>query len=147
MLALVPFALQGVLLMIDEFGCHHRRHLGRWERLGHPIDTLAFAAALAFLMFTAPSDRALYVYGALSVLSCLIVTKDEWEHGLHCAGFENWLHACLFMLHPTLLIWAGYLWWAHDPRFDLVVGGATALASVFAVYQIVYWNFWRSRDQ
>lgn len=143
MTAIIPFVLQGLILVIDEFWCHHQRDLGRWERLGHPVDTLTFVAALFYLLISAPSTLNLYVFAAIGLASCLTVTKDEWEHSRACDGFENWLHSCLFMLHPTLLIWAGHLWWTNDPRFDLAVGGATASALMFAVYQIIYWNVWR----
>ena len=40
MLLYLPFAVQGLAILVDEFWFHHRRGLPRWERLGHPIDTL-----------------------------------------------------------------------------------------------------------
>jgi hypothetical protein len=144
---LLPFVLQGALLGADEFWCHHRRHLGRWERIGHPVDTLSFVLCLGWLLLVEPGPIQLYVYVALAVISCLVVTKDEWEHQQHCDGFENWLHACLFMLHPTLLIWAGHLWWSGAESLGSAVGGAALMATVFMLYQITYWNWWRPRDQ
>jgi hypothetical protein len=143
---LAPFLLQGLVMTVDEFYCHHRRVLRRWERWGHPIDTLAFAACLAFLLFVPPGDSALWIYGCLSVGSSLLISKDEWQHLELCSGFENWLHAILFIVHPVVLIWAGYLWWSAHPSFALVLPMTLTMTLLFMFYQIIYWNVWR-RDQ
>lgn len=142
----VPFAVQGLLMGVDEFYCHLRRPLRRWERLGHPSDTLLFLSCLLWLLTRPPGPGSVRVYIALSAASCLFVTKDEWQHRELCTGFENWLHALLFMLHPLLLVWAGWLWWTADGAFHLAVGGAAGMSAAFAVYQFIYWNMWR-RDQ
>lgn len=139
----LPFALQGLLMGVDEFYCHRHRKLRRWERLGHPLDTLSFLLCLLFLLFIVPSQMALYVYGALSVFSCLLITKDEWQHQELCSGFENWLHAVLFILHPVILIWAGYLWWSGSSHFFFTVGAAAGLSAGFLFYQTLFWNVWR----
>lgn len=141
-----PFVLQGLVMGVDEFYCHQRRTLNKWERLGHPADTITFMACLAFLIFAEPGSVSLPIYVVLSVISCLFVTKDEWQHRELCNGFENWLHALLFMLHPVVLIWAGYLWWSNDPSSDWVLPSALALSGGFFFYQLLYWNVWR-RDQ
>lgn len=134
----LPFVLQGVVIGVDEFYCHRRRGLRRWERIGHPVDTLSFGVCLAWLVFTPVSSWALSVYIALAIVSSLMITKDEWEHHGRSSGLENWLHALLFVLHPVVLIWSGYLWWTGRPTPALWVG--LALTSLFLVYQIVYWN-------
>jgi len=131
-------------MTVDEFYCHRKRELRRWERIGHPADTLVFGACFAFLYFAKPSESTLGGYAALSIFSCLMISKDEWQHRELCTGFENWLHSLLFILHPVVLIWAGYLWW-HDLGVPLIPV-ALALTSGFFVYQILYWNVWR-RDR
>lgn len=143
---LVPFFLQGVILAVDEFYCHQRREMRKWERWGHPLDTLTFAACIVVLVALPPNDFNLRIYSALAVFSCLFITKDEWEHRSLSTSFENWLHSLLFMLHPVVLISAGYLWWnAQQLEFLRVV---LAGALVFALYQLIFWNFWRkAHDQ
>lgn len=140
MIEILPFALQGVVMGVDEFYCHQRRSLRRWERIGHPLDTCTFLIALGALFV---SDRV-WVFTVLAVFSCLFITKDEWEHRELSAAFENWLHAVLFVLHPVVLGWAGYLRFSGSAAFLPAVGTAFALASGFLVYQIVYWNWWRA---
>jgi hypothetical protein len=74
----------------------------------------------------------------------LFITKDEWQHRELCTGFENWLHALLFMLHPLLLLTAGLLWWSGDSLFRPIVGTAAALSGLFMIYQAVFWNLKRN---
>lgn len=128
---------------LDEWLCHRRRQLRRWERLGHPIDTLSFVLCLVSLLTMFPTQGHRFVYGVLCLISCLCVTKDEWEHRELCSGFENWLHALLFMIHPILLIWAGWLWWQQAEHFVFVVGSAAVFSAGFGIYQMVYWNWIR----
>lgn len=146
-LELVPFAMQGVLMGVDEFYCHQRRPLKRWERVGHPLDTLSYIFCLGFLLLVPPSVSALWVFGGLAAFSSLLITKDEWQHKELCDGFENWLHALLFVLHPVVLIWAGYLWWGGSVHFFSVVLSTAVLAFGFLLYQIFYWNVWRHDQQ
>lgn len=143
---LAPIIVQGILMTIDEFYCHQRRELRRWERIGHPIDTITFIACMLFLFLTSPSDLNLWIFGGLSLVSCLVISKDEWQHRELCDGFENWLHALLFMIHPVVLIWAGYLWWNNDQSYQRVILFSLAVSATFLAYQIIYWNWWR-RDQ
>lgn len=143
---LAPFLLQGLFMTVDEFYCHQKRTLRRWERVGHPVDTITFAACFAFLYFAAPSVTTMWIYGALVGLSCLMISKDEWQHRELCSGFENWLHAILFILHPVVLIWTGHLWWTSDSSIALVLPATLGLTLLFLFYQIIYWNMWR-RDQ
>ena len=148
---LTPFILQTFCMAVDEFYFHRRRGLPRWERLGHPLDTLTALACFVWLLSAAPSALSLGVYVGLSVFSCLFVTKDEQVHSKHCHPDEQWLHALLFILHTLVLLSAGLLWpaWRRqtlsfiryngfERKFLL---GNTLLTLVFGLYQLVYWNF------
>ncbi len=46
----VPFALQGLAILVDEFYFHRRRGLPIWERWGHPLDTLSLLICWLFLL-------------------------------------------------------------------------------------------------
>jgi hypothetical protein len=145
-------------MAVDEFYFHRRRELPRWERVGHPIDTLSVLACYCWLFLAAPGRSAALVYTALAVLSCLVVTKDEPVHRRFCGSGEQWLHALLFLLHPMVLAGAGLLWpavhgtvsdlpWIRYRGFERAFlaanAGATAL---FALYQVIYWNVpWHPR--
>jgi hypothetical protein len=137
LLATIPLALQALTTLADELHFHRRRGLARWERIGHPLDTLTvlacYAVALA-LPFTATSLR---LYVALAAFSCLFVTKDEVVHAKYCEPFEHWVHSLLFVLHPIILASVGYLW-AREALALMRVSGFLTLA--FGLYQTVYWN-------
>lgn len=133
----VPVALQAIAMVVDEAYFHRKRGLPRWERIGHPLDTLTIVACLAWLLATSPSDATLGVYLGLAAFSSLFVTKDEWIHAKQCEPAEQWLHAVLFLLHPIVLAAFGIMWWL-DERGVLVFQLFVALA--FMTYQIVYWN-------
>jgi hypothetical protein len=139
----LPFLVQGFVMSVDEIFFHRRREMRRWERIGHPLDTLFYALCLGFLLFMPVSPNYALVYAALAAGSCLFITKDEWQHARLCTPFENWLHSLLFILHPAILIWAGYLWWNASEEFRPVVGAFALLSLGFALYQTIYWNFWR----
>jgi hypothetical protein len=134
-------------MAVDELYCHRHRTLRRWERIGHPVDTSIFVLALGWLLLRPPSASHLWSYAVLAGLSCVVITKDEWQHKELCDGFENWLHALLFILHPTVLIWAGYLWWSEAEEFFFVIGSTVVLALGLLIYQILYWNVWRHDRQ
>ena len=137
-LAIVPIALQALVMIVDEGWCHRRRGLPRWERIGHPLDTLTLAACLAWLLASAPSSPlALHVYLALAIFSTLFITKDEAVHTERCGAGEHWLHAILFVLHPIVLAAFGYLWWTGHTA---VLAGQLAMTVAFMAYQIAYWN-------
>jgi hypothetical protein len=139
-LALV-FLLQGGVMAVDEIYCHRRRGLARWERLGHPLDTLTFIACLGFLLLTDPTLLHVKLYTALTIFSCVFITKDEWEHrGRSISAFENWLHALLFVLHPIVLIVAGWMWWSGEAEFRALTTTAVAAGLGFMLYQTIYWN-------
>jgi hypothetical protein len=156
---LLPFALQTVCMVVDEFYFHRQRGLPRWERLGHPLDTLSVLLCWSVVWFAPPTGGFITLYVGLSLFSCLFVTKDEWVHREFCPAGEQWLHALLFVLHPLLLLSAGLLWPALHPengaapvfgwiRYEGFEGTFVAvdivLTMLFGLYQLVYWNFiWR----
>ena len=155
-LIFLPFVIQAVAIGLDEVLFHRKRGLPRWERIGHPIDTLSVAACVFYILLTAYSPAHLKIYIGLAVFSCLMVTKDEFVHKHHCPGAEHWLHALLFLNHPVLLTVMGLMWpKMHGQEgvagvripdelhlFMLGLGLSTLL---FALYQIIYWNFlWKS---
>ncbi len=154
---LVPFVLQLSAMAADEIGFHWKRRLPRWERIGHPLDTLTVLACFAWLLLYPPNGSSIGIYAGLCVFSCLFVTKDEWVHHHCCTPGEHWLHAVLFILHPLVLLSAGMLWvsmngselaprWLrHDGYERAVLLGNAALTLLFGLYQLVYWNLiWRS---
>lgn len=98
--------LQGLLIMIDEFFFHHRRHLPTWELWGHPLDTVFTLVPLLSLLFSPP----FWLYSGLAAFSCVFITKDEWVHRELCSAVEMWLHALLFVVHPIVFVsaWASY---------------------------------------
>src|SRR5690242_7095197 len=140
----VPLGLQGLAMAVDEAWFHRRRGLPRWERIGHPLDTLTIAACLGWLLAIAPgAPGAVPVYVALAVVSTLFVTKDEAVHARTCTAGEHWIHAVLFALHPIVLAAFGLLWWTGHTG---VLAIELALVGGFLVYQVVYWNVVR-RDR
>ena len=72
----LPFFAQGLLMAVDEFYFHHRRRLGRWESVGHPLDTLTFIAPLLVALRGPLSEWSIGLYLVLSGFSCLFITKD-----------------------------------------------------------------------
>jgi 2-polyprenyl-6-hydroxyphenyl methylase / 3-demethylubiquinone-9 3-methyltransferase len=142
---MIPVALQATAMLVDEAVFHRRRGLGRWERLGHPLDTLTIALCLVWLL-AVPRDAAFAVpgYVVLAVFSTLFVTKDEPIHARACTAGEHWLHAILFILHPIVLAAFAFMWWAGEQTLLAV---QLALVGAFGVYQLVYWNVVRDRRE
>jgi 2-polyprenyl-6-hydroxyphenyl methylase/3-demethylubiquinone-9 3-methyltransferase len=135
----IPIGLQALAMIVDEGVFHRRRGLPKWERIGHPLDTLTIALCLAWLVATRPSDaHALAIYVALAAFSTLFVTKDEPIHTRLCTAGEQWLHSLLFVLHPIVLAAFGMLWWAGGHEAILV--GQLAVVVAFGGYQVTYWN-------
>jgi hypothetical protein len=159
--ASIPFCLQALLIGIDEGYYHIKRGLPVWERIGHPIDTLFFLLCLLFTLFMPYSDTNLKIYIGLTILSCLMVTKDEFVHKHYCPAAENWLHALLFILHPITLITAGLMWpviqgatvptwllyWLDNSEaLHTFMTGQTLLIFIFFAYQVIFWNFiWKEK--
>ena len=137
LLAAVPLGTQALATVADEFYFHRRRGLPRWERIGHPLDTLTVLACFAIALALPLTAASLRTYVALAAFSCLFVTKDEIVHAKYCEPFEHWVHALLFVLHPIVLASMGYLW-LKDARALMLVQGALTLA--FGLYQTLYWN-------
>lgn len=138
---LVPAALQALAMLVDEGWYHRRRGLPRWERNGHPLDTLTVAACYAWLVVRAPTDpHAIVGYVLLAAGSCLFITKDEPVHARVCGPGEMWLHAVLFVLHPIVFLGFGVIWWWGAAPF--IIRGQLALTLAFAAYQFIYWRAW-----
>ena len=158
---LIPFIIQTLTILIDEFYFHVRRGLPKWERLGHPLDTLTVLACFAFILFVPYSSFALKIYVGLAVFSCLFVTKDEFVHKECCPASEQWLHALLFLNHPVVLTAAGLIWsitnqagpaWLSGliPYIDQMrffIAMQMAVTALFFLYQIIYWNFIWQKDE
>ncbi len=129
---------QALVILVDEFYCHYRRKLPRWERWGHPLDTFFLLLPLSLLVFV--PNLSLWVYGLVAAFSCLFITKDEWVHSEFCEPFENWLHAILFVLHPLVLIFA----WQTQIENPEILLWALPPVGLFLIYQLLYWNFYES---
>jgi len=142
-LFVTPLVVQAVVMIVDEIWFHRRRDLPRWERIGHPLDTLTIVVCLAWLLAVPrTASYAVPGYVVLAVFSTLFVTKDEGVHAACCGAGEHWLHALLFALHPVVLGAFAALWWSGDVG---LLGVQLALALAFATYQAVYWNVLRDR--
>jgi hypothetical protein len=142
-LLLLPAGLQALAMAVDEWVCHRKRGLPRWERIGHPVDTLSVAACYAWLVITPPTAAGgMPVYIVLAALSCLIITKDEPVHARLCDARESWLHSVLFVLHPIVFLTFALLWLSGTHR--AVIAAQCAITILFAIYQAAYWSvFWR----
>lgn len=141
-------------MMVDEFYFHQRRGLGRWERIGHPLDTLSVLFFYLFLILFSPSEGAVLVAIGIGIFSSTLITKDEFVHSKECGAGEQWLHSLLFVLHPLVLLSALMLWplrhfavlptdWGWLATFR----GLESLLPVFFVlsglmffHQVVFWN-------
>lgn len=131
-------SLQALFMWADEWIYHRRRGLESWERWGHPLDSLVYLSALAVPAFAPPETSWIQLYIILAIFSSLIVTKDEWIHTAKCAAGEHWVHAVLFLVHPSILIFVGFLWLAGDAWG--VRRALPGLVGIFACYQIVRWR-------
>lgn len=158
---LSAFFIQGIAMFFDEFYYHQKRGLPRWEKIGHPLDTLSTLSCFLFLYILPPTERNLIIYAGLAVFSCLFITKDEVVHAKECSPGEQWLHSILFILHPITLIAAVFIWpllhtgtpttvnlvftpenlWAAK-YLPLFILGQIVLIIIFMIYQITYWNFY-----
>jgi len=138
-LLLLPAFLQMLAMSADELVFHRKRGLPRWERLGHPLDTLTAALCYGWLVLTpASTPHALLIYVGLCAFSCLFITKDEFVHARLCEPLETWLHAVLFVLHPIVFLAFGVLW--HSGIRTWVIGVELTLTLGLLAYQLIYWN-------
>jgi hypothetical protein len=134
----IPFILQGGAMFADEFYFHHKRRLPLWEKIGHPLDTITVLICYLFLLLAPPTETNIFLYSGLALFSCLFVTKDEFVHAKECSPGEHWLHAVLFILHPIILGFAGWMWFRQIEKSFLF--GQSILTGVFLIYQIIYWS-------
>jgi hypothetical protein len=138
--SLFILALQGLLMLVDEFWFHRRREVPRWERIGHPLDTLTVLVPFSFTLVLPPAQPwsgTFFGFLALAIFSCLFVTKDEWVHARFCLPGEQWLHALLFLLHPMMFV-ALWLLWKHGEVGWIAL--QTAVTFGFLCWQTLYWN-------
>lgn len=158
----LPFIIQSIVIGIDEGYFHLKRGLPRWERIGHPIDTLSVFGCMLFVLLVPFTALSLKYYIACAIASCLLVTKDEFVHKHHCPASENWLHALLFLNHPIVLTALGLIWYAgsengsshwltswldHPAELHRFLIAQTVSVLLFMLYQIVYWNFiWKEKS-
>jgi 2-polyprenyl-6-hydroxyphenyl methylase / 3-demethylubiquinone-9 3-methyltransferase len=124
---------QSIAILVDQFYFHRRRELEQWELIGHPVDTGCFFVCLIIPLFVSLSPISIEVFAGLSLLSCLVITKDEWIHAESCSGGEQWLHALLFILHPVLLIGVFILWACIDQ--PATVSNIAALLTITSITQ------------
>jgi hypothetical protein len=141
-LLLLPALLQMLAMAVDELVFHRKRGLPRWERLGHPLDTLSAGLCYAWaVVVPVNAPHALVVYVALCAFSCLLITKDEFVHARLCEPMETWLHAVLFVLHPIVFLGFGVIWQQGLGVWILRLELALTLALL--VHQLVYWSVLR----
>ena len=133
-LILSIWVTQGILMFFDEFKFHHERGLKQWERVGHPIDSFFFLIPFVYTLFFSN----IYVFIALCLMSCLIVTKDEFVHAKECGALEQWLHSVLFIIHPIAFIG---LWLAWQNDLVQIIQIQAFVIFLLMLYQIVFWNF------
>lgn len=151
-LIFLPFIVQAIAIGVDEYVFHLKRSLPKWERIGHPIDTLSVIACLLFVLYVPYDPSYIKAYVAIGALSCLMITKDEFVHKHHCPAAEQWLHALLFVNHSIMITAMGVMWprlqgsnspaWLANPALlhtFLVIQGIAMVGFFF--YQVVYWNF------
>jgi hypothetical protein len=159
-LILFPFLLQTAVIFIDEFYFHWKRGLPRWERIGHPLDTLSTLLCFAYVLIFPCDALHLKIYIGLALFSCVFVTKDEFVHKECCPASEQWLHALLFINHPIILSLLGILWAVckadplpsflmslqpYQPMAVCFLWMQTCFVGLYGLYQALYWNFMRDR--
>jgi quinol-cytochrome oxidoreductase complex cytochrome b subunit len=146
-LILAPFLIQGLAISFDEFYFHNKRGLGLWERLGHPLDTIALLICYIFIQNYAPTDKNILIFISLCIFSSFLITKDEIVHNQECGPSEQWLHSILFIIHPITLIVLGLIWSnkliirKEDlVLFNTFIKGQMIFIGLFLTYQIIYWS-------
>lgn len=159
-LMVFPFFLQVAVIFFDEFYFHWKRGLPRWERIGHPLDTLSVALCYGYVLAFPFNELHLKIYIGLALFSCIFVTKDEFIHKECSPASEQWLHALLFINHPITLALLGMLWpiYKADQLPSLLLSLASYQNKVgvflwmqalftgcFALYQAIYWNVIRKK--
>jgi hypothetical protein len=113
------FAVYGLILFIDEFAFHRRKGLA--ERRSQALDTFWMAACAGVVSFVEYGDMPRLVFGGLSLISMIWMTRNQFEHARHATPGEHYLHSLQFVLHPILLITLMAVWQFIDGA-GLVVG-------------------------
>lgn len=148
-MSLLPVAMVAIMtfhafiMIFDEFYFHHKRGLPKWERIGHPMDTLFFLICLLIPCTFSYHKNSVLLFVFLSILSSLIIVKDEKVHLKLCNSKEQVLHALLFITHPLILLCV-FLWWKFQDQFIFakqILHTQFFVVLLFLTYQIVYWNF------
>jgi hypothetical protein len=134
----VPFAVQALVMFVDEFYFHRKRGLPLWERVGHPIDSLTVFISYLYISLVTPSPETIQIYIVLCVFSCLMITKDEFVHKELCEAKESWLHSVLFVIHPICFLSAGLIW--KDGLSVTFLAVQPILILSFMMYQVIYWS-------
>ena len=134
------FGLLALVMGVDEFYYHHKRGLPRWERIGHPVDTLTVILPLTLAVRMPPCPQSITIYAGLALFSCLVVTKDEFIHARFCSASEHWIHAVLFILHPMIFMSVYLLWNGLAGAPVLLLPTLLVMTIGYFFYQVVYWN-------
>jgi hypothetical protein len=161
-LVLLPFIIQAIAIFFDEIYFHHKRGLPKWERIGHPLDTLSVLICFLYALMFPCTKSHLITFYILSFASCLFITKDEFVHSDICPKTEMWLHALLFINHPIMLFSLSLMWSCihQGPLSTLIdfsqnnisflktfIISQSLFITLFGLYQTFYWNFiWKERQ-
>jgi len=150
---IVLFILHSSIMLVDEFYFHIKRGLPRWERIGHPVDTLCTLVCFSIVVFLPINIFTMIIYGIFFILSCLIITKDEAQHLKNCNKYEQYIHALLFVFHPIILINIFLSWSSFSPSPIPILNSLSSHTLkiiilfqffsiiLFLMYQIIFWNF------
>ena len=142
----LPFLLQGLTMLVDEFHFHRARGLPLWERIGHPLDTISTLVCYLLVWLLPAGEGAFKLFLGLCIFSCLLITKDEFVHSEHCPAGENWLHSILFILHPVNFGILGYLWMSNNSLLPNLLVIQLPLMITLLFYQAIYWGIlWKKK--
>lgn len=144
--------LHGLSILFDEFYFHRKRGLPLWERIGHPLDTLSVIICYSIIFILIPNQVNQYLYAAACLISCVLITKDEFIHQKYCTGGELWIHSILFILHPLVLIMAYLIWVDHYSASQAssilwsILSLQLGLQMALFIYQIIFWGYlWKPK--
>ncbi len=131
---------QALAMIVDEFYFHRKRGLPKWERVGHPLDTLTVLSVFLSFAFVNPEAGGATPIWLWFLIggSCLFITKDEWIHHSNCEAPEQWLHALQFVLHPLVFFAAWFVW--REGQGHLIFVLQSLILFLFGLYQTFYWN-------
>lgn len=143
----VPLVLQTLLMVVDEFYFHQKRGLPKWERIGHPLDTITVIAPLLYSLLVKFSGQTAIVYIGLALFSCIFIVKDEIIHKDICSRMEMILHGLLFVLHPLVFL-GTYIFWQRGGvelfgqrlDFSIIIFIQLIMTTSFLIYQVLYWG-------